>query len=106
MAKLTPTSLVAPFLLRAGDAYSTIDTNIATVAASMTAVAAHPAIFQRVLSTSVPMICGRLAATMTAAMMGTEITAFSTAAQYSALIGFQPKPLRAAPIAIALPITQ
>ena len=65
-----------------------IAANIATVAAVIAAVAAQPSTFQRVASASGPMIFGLDAAIITATMIGTGITALTTAAQYSALIGF------------------
>ena len=47
----------------------------------MAAVAIQPSIFQRLGSTSSPMICGLVAAIITATMIGTEMTALMTAAQ-------------------------
>ena len=52
-------------------------------------------------STSSRMIFGRETATITATMIGTEITALTTADQYSALIGLRPDTLMPRPTTMA-----
>jgi len=63
----------------------------------MAAVASHPSTRQTVGSFRSPTIFECDAAIITATMMGTEITALTTADQYKALIGFSPDALMPRP---------
>jgi hypothetical protein len=62
-------------------AHAAIAPNIASVAAAIAAVAIHPSTFQRVGRMNSPTTRGVDEASMTAIMIGTEITALITADQ-------------------------
>ena len=73
----------------------------ATEAAAIAAVASQPSTFHLSGSTIGPITLRLPAATITATITGTEITALITADQYSAEIGFTPESPMARPTTMA-----